>query len=86
MMRMEAPVWAAHPSFGRLSHQMVGTRAVRVYDLPFMAFDYQHMLLPAEAVRALLKLPPGRLEYHQCLLLHVTATLLLPPPGPVPCP
>ena len=64
MMRMEAPVWAAHASFGRLSHQLVGTRVLRVYNLPFTSFDYQHMLLPAEFVRAHLNLAPGQLEYH----------------------
>ena len=84
LARLDAPAWTAHPSLGSARHQLVGVRRVRVYGLPFVSFDYQHSLLPKEAVRKLLGLSPGQVEFHQCLILHVAAVTLLPPPTGTP--
>ena len=37
--RLEAPTWAAHSSWGKESHQLVGSRPMKVFDILFMFFS-----------------------------------------------
>ena len=43
----------------------MGTRLMKVFNIAFLAFDYQHQLLPEDAVRTALGLQAGETEMHQ---------------------